>query len=395
MDQADDRAPLLIDDHDRYARFRLIGWWEQDKIAAARVLVVGAGALGNEVLKNLALLGVGHVMVIDYDDIEDSNLTRSVLYRSRDNGRFKVEAAADAVRDINPDVHIEPVVGNILTDVGLGVFAECDVVLGCLDNREARLWVNRCCWKVGTPWVDGGIQVVSGVLRTFTPPDSACYECGMSEIDYKLINLKYSCPLLRREDIQQGKTPTAPTVASIVGGLQVQEALKLVHGLPVHGGSSLFLAGETNAFHQTNYQRREDCLSHDVWPAPEPLALGNEATVGQLFDLARPRLGEGPLSLHLERDVLRELVCPACEVRREVYRPLTAVTLAEGACPKCGETSQTEITHVVDETDGHLLDRPLASLGVPRYEILKVRAGETTGFYLLAADRDAAFGASV
>ena len=73
--------PFVIDD-DRYSRLRLIAWWEQEKLTAAKVLVVGAGALGNEVLKNLALMGVGLVYVVDFDTIEESNLTRSVLIRA-------------------------------------------------------------------------------------------------------------------------------------------------------------------------------------------------------------------------------------------------------------------------------------------------------------------------
>jgi hypothetical protein len=104
--------------------------------------------------------------------------------------------------------------GNVIADLGLGVYEEMDVVIGCLDNREARLWINRQCWKVGTPWVDGAIQEISGVVKVFVPPDSACYECGMTERDYQLINLKYSCPLLKREDIAEGKVPTAPTISS-------------------------------------------------------------------------------------------------------------------------------------------------------------------------------------
>ena len=131
---------LIIDDDDRYSRLRLIAWWDQDKLAAAKVLVVGAGALGNEVLKNLALLGVGTVYVADFDEIEESNLTRSVLFRHKDCGRPKAEAAADAVRDINPDTKVVPMLANIVTDVGLGLFRDVDVVIGCLDNREARLW---------------------------------------------------------------------------------------------------------------------------------------------------------------------------------------------------------------------------------------------------------------
>ena len=99
---------LVIDDDDRYSRLRLIAWWDQDKLAASRVMVVGAGALGNEVLKNLALLGVGTVYLVDFDHIEESNLTRSVLFRHRDCGRPKAEAAAEALRDMNPDTRVDP-----------------------------------------------------------------------------------------------------------------------------------------------------------------------------------------------------------------------------------------------------------------------------------------------
>ena len=75
------------------------------------------------------------------------------------------------------------------------------------------------------------------MVKVFVPPDSACYECAMTERDYQLLNLRYSCPLLTREQIAAGKVPTAPTIASMMAALQVQEALKLLHGLPVAAGS--------------------------------------------------------------------------------------------------------------------------------------------------------------
>ena len=136
-----------------------------------------------------------------------------------------------------------------------------DIVIGCLDNREARLWIDRQCWKVTRPWVDGAIQEISGVVKVFVPPDSACYECGMTERDYQLINLKYSCPLLKREDIAEGKVPTAPTISSMIAGLQTQEALKLLHGLAVKPGAAMVWNGESNNFYTTAYQKKENCLS--------------------------------------------------------------------------------------------------------------------------------------
>src|SRR5437899_12932824 len=113
---------LYLDDSDRDSRLRLIRCWDHERLRAAKVLDVGAGAIGNEVLKNLALLGIGQVWVIDLDEIEDSNLTRSVLFRHEDCGKSKAIAAAEEMRNINPDVRVTPIHGNVVTDLGLGLF---------------------------------------------------------------------------------------------------------------------------------------------------------------------------------------------------------------------------------------------------------------------------------
>src|ERR1043166_4976264 len=129
----------------RFDRFKLISWWDQQRLARARVLVVGAGALGNEIIKNLALLGVGNLFIADMDRIENSNLSRSVLYREKDNGTLKATAAARAAKEIYPEIKATAFNGNIVHDLGLGVFHWADVVIGGLDNREARLAINRAC----------------------------------------------------------------------------------------------------------------------------------------------------------------------------------------------------------------------------------------------------------
>src|SRR5947207_1434951 len=115
-------APSLDLTADRFSRFRAINWWDQALLSAARVLVVGAGALGNEVIKNLSLLGVGNLLIADMDRIEESNLSRSVLFRASDQGQLKAERAAQAAREIYPGINAIPLNGNILADVGLGYF---------------------------------------------------------------------------------------------------------------------------------------------------------------------------------------------------------------------------------------------------------------------------------
>lgn len=372
---------LRIDDFDRYGRLRLISWWRQERLASARVMVVGAGALGNEVMKNLALLGVGTIVLIDLDEVEASNLSRSVLFRASDQGRSKAEVAAERARELNPDVTVHAIQGDVLTDLGLGTFADMDVVIGCLDNREARLWVNRQCWKVGTPWVDAGIQEIQGVVRVFVPPDSACYECGMTEQDYRLLNLRYSCPLLRRDDILAGKVPTAPTIASMMAALEVQEALKLLHGLPVDAGSLLVFNGVTNQFYKTQLPTRSDCLSHETYPEPVRLPLAVESTAASLFNRTREHVGEGQ-SLHLDRELVTSIEWPKTGRRVDVLLPRTKVSAKLLIDPETGDEGRPEFASSVDEGTP-LADRTLAELGLPAYDIVRVDGSDGTGFFLL------------
>jgi adenylyltransferase/sulfurtransferase len=380
--------PLIIDDDDRYSRLRLIAWWDQQKLRSAKILVVGAGALGNEILKNLALLGVGNVWIVDLDTIEHSNLTRSVLFRASDKGKSKAQAAADAIAEINPDTQAIALHANVITDIGLGLFREVDVVIGGLDNREARLWINRACWKVSKPWIDGGIQEINGVAKVFTPPDSACYECAMTENDYRLINLRYSCPLLSREDILAGKVPTAPTISSIVAGLQVQEALKLLHGLPTAPGAALVFNGLSNQFYTTKYQRREDCLSHETYPEPVDTPFSAQKTTArELFGFVRERGGSGKLRLELDRDLVVALDCAACGQSRKIMRPQQKVTMRDAVCPNCGEQAKPRMVHSIAEDDP-LANETLATLGVPSFDIVRVVSDQHEYFLLLGGDRD-------
>ncbi|HEY4492313.1 MAG TPA: ThiF family adenylyltransferase, partial [Acidobacteriota bacterium] len=113
---------------DRYQRLRLIRWWDQDRLHAARVLVLGAGALGNEVCKNLALLGLGSIWIVDFDKIETSNLTRSALFRAQDVGGWKAEVLAERARQLNPDCAVTPLRVDARYELGLGFLSQMDVI---------------------------------------------------------------------------------------------------------------------------------------------------------------------------------------------------------------------------------------------------------------------------
>src|SRR5678816_289328 len=121
--------------------------------------------------------------------------------------------------------------GNILAGLGLGYFRWADVVIGALDNREARVFVNAACARVGRAWFDGGIEVLHGIARGFAPPRTACYECTMSTVDWDLLNKRRSCSLLARRAAAERGTPTTPTTASIIAAIQVNEVVKHLHGM--------------------------------------------------------------------------------------------------------------------------------------------------------------------
>ncbi|MBC8009758.1 MAG: ThiF family adenylyltransferase, partial [Burkholderiales bacterium] len=276
----------------RFARLEAIEWWDQARLARARVLVIGAGALGNEVIKNLALLGVGHVVVADMDHVELSNLSRSVLFRETDEGLSKADCAARAARQIFGGMAITPFNGNVLAELGLGWFRWAEVVIGALDNREARVFVNSACARVGRPWFDGGIEVLHGIVRGFAPPATACYECTMSRVDWDLLNKRRSCSLLARRAIAHRGTPTTPTTASIIAAMQVQEVVKQLHGRPTLLGRGFVFDGAEHTSYPVNYPMSPDCPWHEEPAAIETAPwFGSATPLRAVWDEAARRLG--------------------------------------------------------------------------------------------------------
>ena len=385
----ENQSAVIFDDEDRYDRLRLIQWWDQQRIANAKVMVVGAGALGNEVLKNLALLGLGEIHVVDFDSVQTSNLSRSVLFREKHTGDSKAAVAAEMAAELNSDCRIFSHHADVTCDIGLGIVREVDVVIGCLDNRDARLWVNRMCFKTGTPWVDGGIQEINGVAKVFVPPHGSCYECGMTENDYRLIALRYSCPLLKKEEIQQGKVPTAPTIASIIGGVQVQEALKLLHDLPVAEGGAIVFNGMTNSLYQTEYPLKEGCLSHETYDDIVEIDFDVESSAQELFDRLKHLnafSAEEHLRLVLDRDFVTTVRCYCCDTSVEVHRTRAKVAAELAVCKKCQQPMAVEMVHEVDEgADNSELS--LATLGVPLQDIVKIESELERRYVLLRSSR--------
>ena len=384
---------IRVTPEDRYARQRLISWWEQDRLAAARVLVIGAGALGNEILKLLALSGVGHIMIYDMDRIEVSNLSRTVLFKESDAGAFKAEVAAQRVVELNPQAVAIGRSHNIIHATGLGVFVWADIVICGLDNRLARMFVNSSCARTRRTWIDGAIEGLSGIVRVFDPARTACYECTMNEADRKHVQDRLSCAMLARDEISLGHVPTTSVAASLIAALEVQEAIKYLHGQPTLNGEGIHVNGMWHDFSRVQYRRRDDCAAHDSFEQIVPLQEGvNDITLGELLDRAEAKLGQG-VTLELSRDVVTSLTCPVCEKTERVGLVLGALREAAARCQLCGTHRVVQFSGIVVR-DGEIdLSLTPGEIGVPPFDIIVVRQGiEKQEAWLFAGDAGAALG---
>lgn len=361
---------------DRFERLLAIKWWDQKKLTNAKVLIVGAGALGNEVIKNLALLGIGYMAIVDMDRVEISNLSRSVLFRESDRTLPKAECAARVAKELYPMVEVIPITGNILSDVGLGFFKWADVVVGALDNREARVFVNKACALVNRPWIDGGIEVLNGIVRGFAPPSTACYECTMGKIDWENLNKRRSCSLLAKHAEMPGSVPTTITTASVIGAIQAQEVVKLVHGMDVLLGKGFIFEGETHNSYTVNYSIKPGCVWHEK-PPPIKVTpqLDSDTPLHEICDLGRKYLG-GFDALELMHDIVHNLICPNCQRVISMLQPVERLTQSQLRCENCNSENVPSYFHNLTTGD-KLLTKTIAQIGLPRWDILWVRFQES------------------
>lgn len=386
IEEIEEQETIVITDPDadRYHTFGYISWWQQETVRNATILVIGAGALGNEVLKNLALMGIGNLIIADFDTIEDSNLSRSVLFRESDRGRRKVDAAAEAVKELNPDVNVKTFHGDINHQLGLGVFRHVDAIVGCLDNREARLSIDRFSQAVGKPWVDGAIQELMGIVRVFWPGRGANYESTLSERDYQIIGLRYSCPALARDNILQGKVPTTPTSASIVAAFQSQEALKLIHNMEVEPGVAMMINGLTNDVYKTEYPIIADRTSPPLEPIIETDLTVN-STLGDLHARAVQELGEGAV-IEFAQEVVLSVTDPTTDETQTVFKRMASLTEEILSTPS-GARKEMSLTHSIDGSEEYL-DRTLAEFDQVEMTIVSARKGNERVYLEMTGDKE-------
>jgi len=154
-------------DSELFDRQKRIKGWDQSKISNATVMVIGAGAIGNELVKNLVLTGIGKIILIDYDLINTSNLSRCVLFnfKSAHQKEYKVDVIKETCKKLNPDTEIVPIKKD-LNDIDKGYYKKSDVICTCVDNIEARIEANNYAYFYEIPFVDSGIEEFFGSVQS-------------------------------------------------------------------------------------------------------------------------------------------------------------------------------------------------------------------------------------
>ena len=371
----------IADTNSRYHRQELITWWDQTALSRSRVLVVGAGAIGNEVVKNLGLVGVGHVEICDMDEIEHSNLARCVFFSEPDEGHNKAEVLARSVQELNADVvalgHALPI-----QRLGIGYLRDFDIVIGALDNREARAWVNQACRKLGLLWIDAAIEGLRGLVRIFGP-DGPCYACTLTEADYKQMSHRKSCALLAPEEILSGKTPTNATTAAIVAGIQVQEAIKFLTGnadLVSLVGKVWSYTGDSMDVFMSKYAIDDFCLAHDYFE--EIIDASDAEFVADLMEIGRRHLGHDLDALDFEDDLIALLACPQCGEGETIVKFRSAFGPGEGRCDRCKVDRVGDVFTSIDP-GSPLGDARLEDLAFPISDIVSARSADARVSMLL------------
>ncbi|MCB0631643.1 MAG: ThiF family adenylyltransferase [Saprospiraceae bacterium] len=374
--------------------FWAIPGWNAKKIKEAKVMVVGAGALGNEVVKNLTLLNIGHLVIVDFDIVEYSNLAKSVLFRKEDKGTKKALALARNLKSINPEVKTLSIIGDIATDVGLGVFRRMDVIIGCLDNRLARLFINQHSFKVNKTWVDGALENLSGQFHVYRPGTS-CYECNLSDAAWEIIRFRMGCPDIAKRNETVGSIATTPIASSIIGGFQVQEALKVIfdnwghsmagEGFQYDGINNFFLKYEGPGL-------REECDSHLLFdPIYEATNLSHTNTVREVLDWLEDHFRTNELKILVDEDIVLQATAAksGSTCRTAIYK--NHLSDAEEVMQLNRQADEElfigQSTTYIDRTFP-MPDRTLEQIGIPFLDILKVEANQNIHFVELTGDEN-------
>jgi adenylyltransferase/sulfurtransferase len=220
----------------------------QERLRKARVLVIGMGGLGSPVAMYLAAAGVGHLVIVDFDRVDLSNLQRQIVHRTADVNRPKVDSAHDTLLALNPLVRVSRIGHALEGEELMGQVRSADVVVDASDNLATRFTINEACVRAGTSLVSGAATRMEGQVMVYRPdrPSAPCYRCLYRSEE----ELSETC----------SQTGVLAPLLGIIGSIQALEALKVILELgETLAGRLLLLDALHMEWHSVTVKRNADC----------------------------------------------------------------------------------------------------------------------------------------
>jgi len=190
----------------------------QQKLLDSTALIMGMGGLGSPVALYLAAAGVGHLILMDFDEVELSNLQRQILHSSNDIGKTKVESARETLGNLNPEIKITPVNKKLSKKALVEYTTQVDIIIDGTDNFATRFMINEACVESQTPLVSGAAIRMEGQLTVFmNNGEGPCYRCLYREEG--------------EEELRCSENGVLAPVVGVIGSLQAVEAIKVLTGI--------------------------------------------------------------------------------------------------------------------------------------------------------------------
>ena len=380
-------------------------------IRTLKILVVGAGAGGNEVLKNLLLMGFGNITIVDFDTVEDSNLSRTTLFCKEDIGKSKSLVAAERLKTmaLHDNPNIIGLNGNLMTDFGKGLFIDHDIVICCVDTQKCRAYINDWCVRTKTPFFEMGFAEYdvdicffapegtmtqsdgtiieklpsdNGVFPTFNGNFPVCLreEIGFGNFEEK----RNSCSGYKVKDVNLAKIPTIQVSAAMAGVLVATELIKYLDGKDRIRNKMLLYFGLTYETMICSYSRNPKCVIHDEHIDINTHISNENETIGELINKLEQKFG-GNVLLTLPDEYIISGKCHACGKTIHYNKRRSEVWDEERWCDDC-KNKYENYEHIIEyasdivkipkeitsNSPQYILSRKLNDIGVPPNDILSV-----------------------
>lgn len=372
--------------------------------ATRSLVVVGAGNIGSQLLPLVGRIpSVGRIVIIDRDFVELRNL-EAQAFAPEDAGDAKALVHARALRRIRPALAVEALVQPLET-VARGAF-RADLILACLDSREARRVLGEIAWRLGVPLLDAGVHGAGLLARANAyDPHAAggpCLQCAWGDADYRALAQTYPCAGAGEHRASQAPRTNAPAaLGALAAALQALECEKWLAGRSdrLSSGHEVMVDAASHAHYRSTLRRSASCrFDHATWPitrlddGPETLTLAAA--------LALPGCPAGA-SLAVEGQLfVTDLSCAACgpDAVRRVPHLLASLAPGERRCARCGREripTGFDLTERLDaaQLDDAALRMPLRALGLRPREVFSVAHAGGAAHYELAAGHQGKGGA--